>query len=80
MGYKPIPAPGFKLISGKRNPPKGEDVKYWVQLRADAGVDCVGKPGWIDEHGPWPSKGPRWKWSGPNSVDWADVVAVKKES
>ena len=58
MGYRPIPAPGFKLISGKRNPPSGEDVKYWVQLRADAGVDCVGKPGWFDGRCDVPDQGP----------------------
>ena len=75
---QPIPAPGFQLISGKRNPPDGEGVKYWVQLRMDAGVDCVGKPGWVDEHGPWPVKGPRWKWDSADSDDRTDIVAVRR--
>jgi len=75
---QPIPAPGFQLISGKRNPPDGEGVKYWVQLRMDAGVDCVGKPGWVDNILPWPVNGPRWIWSSPDSKDCGDVVAVKK--
>lgn len=64
MKYE-IPAPGYRLISGKRNPP--ETAKgYWVQLRS----------GWCDMHGPWPARGPRWKWDdGPHPFD---VVAVKE--
>jgi len=65
---QPIPAPGFQLISGKRNPPDGEGVKYWVQLRS----------GWVDNILPWPVNGPRWIWSSPDSKDCGDVVAVKK--
>ena len=63
---RPVPAPGYRPISGKRNPPataKG----YWVQLRC----------GWCDLLGPWPVQGPRWKW-GERPDDW-DVVAVRAE-
>ena len=71
---QPIPAPGYALISGNRNPPDGEGVKYWVQLRS----------GWVDELSPWPVKGmawrgktgPRWKWG--SRPDCADIVAVRK--
>lgn len=59
-----IPAPGFRTISGKRNPPDGEGVKYWVQCRN----------GWVDELGPWPVRGPRWTHNG---SDW-DIVAVRR--
>jgi hypothetical protein len=59
---QPVPASGFRLISGKRNPPdKGRG--YWVQVRC----------GWVDMQAPWPAKGPRWKHTGD---DW-DAVAVK---
>jgi len=30
--FEPIPAPGFQLISGKRNPPD-DDSEYHIQLR-----------------------------------------------
>jgi len=59
-----VPAPGYRLISGKRNPPSKANG-YWVQLRC----------GWCDMHAPWPCKGPRWKWDD-KPDDW-DVVAVK---
>jgi len=74
MGYKPIPAPGFKLISGKRNPPKGDGTRrYWVQFRN----------GFCDEGCTYPAhtergQPVRWKW-GKKSDDW-DIVAVKEES
>lgn len=55
-----MPAPGFRLVSGKRGPAGGE--KYWVQLRN----------GWVDELGPWPANGPRWTHDGGEF----DVVAV----
>lgn len=61
---EPIPAPGFRLISGKRNP-SASDGGYWVQLRN----------GWVDRLGPWPAEGPRWKW-GERPCPF-DVVAVK---
>jgi hypothetical protein len=59
-----VPAPGYKLISGSRNPPANAKG-YWVQLRN----------GWCDMLGPWPAKGPRWIW-GETPHDF-DVVAVK---
>ena len=59
----PIPAPGFREITGKRNPP-AKAKGYWVQCRN----------GWVDELGPWPARGPRWIHTGD---DW-DVVAVKE--
>lgn len=62
---KPVPAPGFAKISGNRNPPK-DWGKVWVQCRN----------GWVDELGPWPVDGPRWKWR--NVPDDWDVVAVKR--
>ncbi len=62
---EPIPAPGFRFISGKRNPPAGENGKYWVQLRN----------GWVDRMGPWPVAKTRWKW-GPRHDDF-DVIAVR---
>lgn len=63
--FKEVPAPGYRPISGKRAPKQGE--KYWVQFRN----------GWCDLHGPYPSKGPRWRWeSKPN--DW-DIVAVRRD-
>ena len=58
-----IPAPGFRLVSGKRAPADG---KWWVQLRS----------GWVDKLAPWPAKGPRWKWG--DKPDSADIVAVKR--
>lgn len=67
----PIPAPGFRLISGKRNPPDGENVRYVPQFRN----------GIVSEHS-WPVRslagfpGPRWVW-GEEPDDW-DVVAVKR--
>lgn len=63
MPFRPIPAPGFKRISGKKNPPETKDG-YWVQLRS----------GWVDELGPWPAQGPRWIHDGSPF----DVIAVKK--
>jgi hypothetical protein len=57
-----IPAKGFRLISGKRNP-RTTDGGYWVQLRN----------GWVDRHGPWPAKGPRWIHTG----DDHDIIAVR---
>lgn len=42
-----IPAPGFRLVSGKSPPSAG---KWWVQFRN----------GQIDHIAPWPTKGPRW--------------------
>jgi hypothetical protein len=65
-----IPAPGFKPISGKRNPPftsKG----YWVQLATD-----IQGMGWIDKLAPWPINGPVWKWAADTPRPW-EVVAVK---
>lgn len=60
-----IPAPGFRKISGKRNPP--DNAKgYFVQLRN----------GMVDDLGPWPAKGVRWKWG--EKLDPFDVVAVKE--
>ena len=32
MAFREIPAPGFRLVSGKRSPPKGEQ-QYFIQLR-----------------------------------------------
>jgi hypothetical protein len=61
---EPIPAPGFKPITGKRNPPDN-GKGYWVQLRN----------GWVDELGPWPARGPRWKWG--EQLCPFDVIAVK---
>ena len=63
---RPVPAPGYKLISGKRNPP-ANDGGYWVQLRT----------GWCDVHAPWPARGPRWIWG--DAPHDGDVVAVKPE-
>lgn len=65
---RPIPAPGFRRISGKRNPPT-TDSGYWVQLGS----------GWVDELGPWPVRGPNWKWKAPDEgpAPW-EVAAVKK--
>lgn len=57
-----VPAPGFRLVSGKRGPRGGE--KFWVQLRS----------GWVDELGPWPANGPRWEHDGSAF----DVVAVRR--
>lgn len=68
----PIPAPGFRTISGKRNPPDKDGAKYWVQLALE-------EPGmgWLDTHGPWPVSGPKWKWRGDRPQPW-EVVAVKR--
>jgi hypothetical protein len=61
---RPVPAPGYRLISGKRKPP-ANSKGYWVQARC----------GWCDMLAPWPAKGPRWIW-GDTPDDW-DVAAVK---
>lgn len=58
---KEIPAPGFAKVSGEQGPTEGD---WWVQLRN----------GWVDELGPWPAKGPRWKHDGSQF----DIVAVKR--
>ena len=61
-----IPAPGYRLISGKRNPP--ETVHgYFVQIRN----------GHVSEDRPWPARGGgvRWKWDEEHHP--GDVVAVK---
>lgn len=70
---KPIPAPGYKRISGRRNPPRGDgDKRYFVQYRN----------GIIDERYTLPARTERglqtqWKW--PQDSDWAfDIVAVKE--
>ena len=65
MLISPIPAPGFRLITGNRNPPASAKG-YWVQCRN----------GWVDRLAPWPAEGPRWKWS--NRPDDWDVIAVKR--
>lgn len=71
MSRQPIPAPGFQLVSGKRNPPK-DWPKVWVQIRN----------GIVDEQAPWPIVGPRWKWAfdddGKPIPHPSDVVAVKR--
>lgn len=65
-----IPAPGFRLTTGKRNPPAGDGAKYWVQL------GC----GWVDELAPWPASGGGvvWKWKGDSPGDW-EVAAVRRD-
>jgi hypothetical protein len=60
-----IPAPGFTIISGKRNPPASWGERLWCQLRT----------GWVDEFAPWPVKTTRWVHDGSAG----DVVAVKRE-
>jgi len=59
----PIPAPGFKLISGKRAPPKGER-KYQVQFRNS----------YVDDKRTYTAAQLRWTHEG---HDW-DVVAVRE--
>lgn len=71
MSRREIPAPGFQLVSGKRNPPK-DWSKVWVQIRN----------GIVDEQAPWPIVGPRWKWAfddeGKPIPHPGDVVAVRR--
>lgn len=62
---RPIPAPGFTLISGKRKPPASWGEHLWCQLRT----------GWVDEFAPWPVETTVWIHSGSGG----DVVAVRKE-
>lgn len=59
-----IPAPGFRLVSGKRGPPAGDNVRYQVQFRN----------GFIDQNNTYTAGQLRWKHDG---SDW-DVVAVRK--
>jgi hypothetical protein len=59
----PIPAPGFKLVSGKGGPRK-KDAKYMVQFRN----------GWIDEGHEYTAAQMVWVHEG---RDW-DIVAVKE--
>jgi len=59
----PIPAPGFRLISGKRKPPKALGDRLWCQIRT----------GWVDTFGPWPVSTTRWIHDGTDG----DVVAIK---
>ena len=71
MTMRQIPASGYKLISGKRNPP-ANGRKYWVQLATDTpGM------GWCDMHGPWPVETTVWKWKGDKPRAW-EVVAVRE--
>jgi hypothetical protein len=61
---QPIPAPGFREISGKRRPPASMGDELWCQIRT----------GWVDMHGPWPVETTRWKHDGSAG----DVVAIKQ--
>ena len=62
MARREIPALGFQIVSGKRNPPK--DEKWYVQFRG----------GYVDEKHSYSAEQLRWKHNG---SEW-DVVAVKK--
>ena len=59
----PIPAPGFKLVSGRQGPRKKE-AKYMVQFRN----------GFVDQKHSYTAAQLRWTHEG---HDW-DVVAVKE--
>lgn len=60
---RPIPAPGYRAISGKRNPPKA-DGGYYVQLRN----------GMLPKE-PWPVRDTRWIWDAePHDFD---IIAVR---
>ena len=66
---EPIPAPGFNLVSGKRNPPAG-DRQYTVQFRTN-----VEGMGYVDRARTYTASQLVWVHSDPPSA-W-DVVAVK---
>jgi hypothetical protein len=59
----PIPAPGFKLISGKKAPPD-DGTEYEIQFRS----------GWIDRARTYTARQLVWKHDG---SAW-DVVAVRR--
>lgn len=60
-----VPAPGFRMISGKRKPPASMGDRLWCQIRN----------GMVDLHAPWPVETTRWIWDGSTG----DVVAIKRE-
>lgn len=62
METRPIPAPGYLMISGTRRPPSSWGEELWCQLRN-------GHTGTR----PWPVKTTRWK----HENHPGDVVAVK---
>ena len=71
MPRLPIPAEGFKIISGHRSPPKAMGSELWCQLRN----------GWVDSM-PWPVSTTRWKWElddeGRVVEHPGDVVAIRQ--
>lgn len=60
--FREIPAPGFKLVSGKRSPPK-DDKLYTIQLRN----------GWCDIKHQYTASQLRWIHDGSSG----DIVAIK---
>lgn len=60
---KPIPAPGFKLVSGKRGP-NNDGKEYQVQFAN----------GWVDRKNTYTAKQLRWVHEG---SPW-DIIAVKE--
>ena len=61
---RPIPAPGYRKVSGKRAPPRSLGERLFTQIRN--GI-CAPEP--------WPVATVRWKHDGTTG----DVVAVKIE-
>ena len=62
MMIEPIPAPGFRMVSGKRKPPASMGSELWCQIRT----------GWVDRFGPWPVETTRWI----HDQTAGDVVAI----
>lgn len=62
--FAPIPAPGLKLISGKRAPPD-DGTEYTIQLRC----------GWVDQNNRYTARQLVWIHDGSGG----DVVAIKVE-